>query len=89
MKKENMTKRKQKDKHRLIKEKICEALEGRKEKEDAIITLFFGTGEKREETKKKYKGMYERILKNLKKMDNKKLNDIAKGLIDLRTGAIF
>jgi hypothetical protein len=82
-------KTKSKDKHRLIKEKICEALEGRKEKEDAIISLFFGTGEEREETKKKYKGMYKTIVKNLKKMDNKKLNDIAEGLVDLRTGAIF
>ena len=66
--------KKQKDKHRLIKEKICEALEGRKEKEEAIISLFFGDGEMRKEGIEKHKEMYKSMIKNIKKMDNKKLN---------------
>lgn len=74
---------KQKDEHRLIKEKICEALEGRKEKEDAIITLFFGrAGEERDKASKQHKEVYRAVIKNLKKVDNKKLDDIYKGICD-------
>jgi hypothetical protein len=65
-----------KDKHQLIKEKIVEALEGRKQKEEDIIALFFGKGEMRKEGKKKHKEMYEMIVKNLSIMNKDTLNDI-------------
>ena len=67
---------KSKDKSLAIKKKICEALEGRKEKEEGIISLFFGNGEMRKEGMKKHRGMYKMVKKNISKMDDKKLNDI-------------
>ena len=69
-------KQKKKNKHLIIKEKICEALEGRKEKEEAILSLFFGIGEMREEGIKKFKGMYKGMIKNIKKMDNATLKNV-------------
>ena len=76
-------KKQSKNKSLEIKKQICEALEGRKEKEDKIITLFFGKGETRKEGKKKFSKMYNTITKNLRNMDLKKLDDIAKGIDDL------
>ena len=65
-----------------IKEKIVEALQGRKQKEEDIISLFFGKGETRKEQQKKHKELYKSIIKNLSIMDEKKLNDIHKGVIN-------
>ena len=72
MKKEN------KDTSLKIKKKICEALEGRKEKEEAIIGLFFGEGEMWKKGIKKHRKIYNSIYKKLKTMDIQKLDSITK-----------
>ena len=74
--------KKQKDKHRIIKEKIVEALEGRKEKEEDILSLFYGKGKMRRKAEKRHKVMYKIMVKNLVNMDIKILNDIHKGVIN-------
>ena len=87
--KKQSQKRKQKDEHRLIKEKICEALEGRKEKEETVITLFFGCeGEERNAAIINHKEVYKALKRNLKKMDNNKLNNIVQGMINIRNGLL-
>ena len=57
-----------KDKHLLIKEKICDILDGRKEKEDMIIGI------------KKHKVIYKAVTKNIKKMNTEELNRLYKNI---------
>jgi len=70
-----------KDKHLLIKEKICDILDGRKEKEDMIIGIFFGEkNDDRNEAIKSHKVIYKAITKNIKKMNTEELNRLYKNI---------
>jgi hypothetical protein len=63
----------------VTKIEICETLEGRKEKEQDIINSFFPDNN----LKKKHKFMYKVIIKNLKKMELKQLEDVHNAVFEL------
>jgi DNA polymerase III delta subunit len=55
-----------------LKQQICDALDERKTKEKAIMSIFFPTDNRK--IKQKHKRIYKMLKTNLKKMDNDRLN---------------
>jgi hypothetical protein len=63
-----------------LKEEICDSLCGRKQNIEKIITLFFGYKDRRKSRVKKFNRIYKSMNKNLNKMTDDKLNEIASNL---------
>jgi hypothetical protein len=68
-----------------LKEAICNALNGRRKQEKAIIGLFFQEKNGRFYPGK-FKNMYNIIIKNLSKMNDEHLNDVYNNIVDTKNG---